>query len=194
MTKLEGWLSALFSAIGNPLTRDVSTHFKPEVIIVLGTSINKDGSPSFGLTRRLQTAVALATSWGIEKIILSGGRNHTGRTEAEIMLETIRDSFPPSTSSFDLILEGESRNTHENAKYSTKVMKKLGISTGLVITSPYHVGRASKEFASFGLPITVIAAFDPSEYPLKSHVKALSHEYLALLVYSLRKLPSALRR
>lgn len=176
------------------MTRGESTHAKPELIIVLGTSVNKDGSPSFGLTRRLEKAVALAASWGIKKIILSGGRSHFGRTEAEIMFETIRRSPHSVPGRFEFILEQESRNTRENAKYSTAIMKKLNTTKGLVVTSPYHVGRASKEFARFGLEITVIPAFDPSEYPLKSHMKALSHEYLARLVHILRELPSTLLR
>lgn len=116
--------------------------------IMLGGSMryfNGDvGRPVYGsgVDRLIQTA-ELYKAGKIKKIILSGG---SGRLLQQQVRESqtlkdvlIRMAVPEE----DIILENESRTTHENIKYTTELLKmKPELKNILLITSGFHMRRS----------------------------------------------------
>ena len=149
-----------------------------------------------GADRVLHT-VQLYKLGKIKKILISGG---SGLVVGEKIREAdqLKNVFlfcgiPQS----DLIIENASRNTHENAAFSKKVLDSLGVkSTPLLITSAFHMRRSDACFIKAGVnadifPVDIYTRdrkftpdklFIPSESAF-SKWALLLHEILGYVVY-----------
>jgi uncharacterized SAM-binding protein YcdF (DUF218 family) len=128
-----------------------------DVAIVLGGFSNYD----FTLERisfrngadRLLQALPLYFSGKTKKILVSGGSGYILMPEmkesifVKKYLESIQ--FPVE----DLIIESDSRNTYENAKFTKVILDSLELSDKkiLLITSAYHMRRSKACFDKAGL-------------------------------------------
>lgn len=106
-----------------------------------------------GSDRLLQT-IELYKNGVIKKIVISGGSGHLiykDRTEASfIKIYLVRIGI----ASDDILFESSSRNTFENAKYTSLLLKDNRIVGNLLlITSAMHMRRASATFRKTGLNI-----------------------------------------
>ena len=133
---------------------------KYEIGIVLGgfTSydrVNKAGHFNMSSDRFIQTALLYKTG-RIKKIITSGGRNgmflEDNFIEAEFIAKNLADLGIPKQ---DIIIEGNSKNTQENAANTKKILDSLGaIKTKIVlITSAFHIQRAEVTFKNAGVNV-----------------------------------------
>lgn len=169
--------------------------------IVLGGMVHYDSRVdrvvyNQGIDRLLQ-AVKLYRRGLIKKIVISGG--HGGITpdlaEAIVIKDLLMEFNIPEN---DIIIEAKSRNTHENAIYTAKMLapqkKKASY---LLITSGHHLPRARACFKKAGLP-TDCYATDPmgvntSLYILHlvpsvevmRHWHLLLHEMFGYLTYAI---------
>ena len=72
--------------------------------------------------------------------------------EADFIAKNLVDlGIPPS----DILIENRSRNTIENAAFSKKLIDQLGgiRSRAVLITSAFHIPRATETFEQAGIPI-----------------------------------------
>jgi len=107
---------------------------------------------------RLSHAARLFNAKKAPVIILSGGAvSPSARPEAQLMREHLLNMGIPEPA---VLMEESSRNTYENAQFSKVVMDKRGAETILLVTSAFHMRRASRLFER--LPITVVPA--PTDY------------------------------
>lgn len=85
-------------------------------------------------------------------ILLSGGTDHgiSQTSEAESMRLILRDFGVPNEA---IVLEGKSRNTRENARFTAKLLAERGIETALLVTSALHMKRAKMHFDAEGLNV-----------------------------------------
>jgi uncharacterized SAM-binding protein YcdF (DUF218 family) len=138
----------------------MSTNERYEVGVVLGgyTSydrVNKAGHFNMSSDRFIQ-ATWLYKKGFIKKIIVTGGQNGFTNdddfVEAEFVASTLKDLGIPSS---DIFVEGNSRNTIENAEYSYKILDSLGLkkSKVMLITSAFHMPRARETFEKAGFII-----------------------------------------
>lgn len=135
-------------------------------IVVLGQSLNPDGTPSQTLLSRIAVA---AKAWESSDflsppaIILSGGDPaRTGKSEAKVMEELLLQwGVPPDF----LILEEKSQNTLQNAHYSLPLLKSLGVAQVVLVTSDFHMPRASYLFEAYFLfaGVTIDLLLSPAE-------------------------------
>lgn len=135
----------------------VSNYRPADVIIVLGGALSPPGNdnPYADLGEASDRAVhayrifkaALAP-----KILVSGGnvfpdgRVSEGEAIADLLAEWGIDRSA-------IIIEGNSRNTFENAQQSADVWKKEGFRSGLLVTSALHMPRALAVFRKAGLSV-----------------------------------------
>jgi uncharacterized SAM-binding protein YcdF (DUF218 family) len=95
----------------------------------------------------------------IKKVIISGGSGRldgSGVREADDLADFLKLAGIPSE---DLIIENESKNTHESARYVSAILSKLdGPKECLVITSAYHLPRAMACFRKAGVKADAFAA------------------------------------
>ena len=129
------------------------------------------------------------------EIILSGGSVYgEDWNSAQAMAALLDDLGVPRAF---LILEQESRNTFENAKFTANLLTARGHSRPCLVTSAYHMPRAVRSMAAFGIAAIPVPA-DYKTYPggygwrhVLPSIEALSisaaalHEYLGMLFYML---------
>ena len=101
---------------------------------------------------RLVHAVALYKAGKAQYVLVSGGSPFGDRSEAEQMRDLLGIMGVPSNA---VILEPTSRNTHENAVNSSRLLQDRGWSDILLVTSAFHMRRAEALFrAQGGLTVT----------------------------------------
>jgi len=197
------WLLSI-SPVSDAMLQGLESDFKippnPEgdVIILLGGGVydmspdlSGVGAPSEDMFGRIVTAVRLQKRMNVP-IIVSGGSVFKGKkAEAPIVKRFLIDLGVPSDK---VILEDKSRDTIENAKYTTEICKKRAYKQPVLVTSAYHIKRAVMSFEKVS---TVVVPF-PANFKtwknkkygwedylpgdLNNAIVAI-HEYLGLLFY-----------
>lgn len=119
----------------------------PELIVVLGGGVTRDGSPGAATIARARRAARTARSSPDAPLILSGGREAAlgnGPSEAEMMRdELVRMGVDPER----LLIEDESRTTVGNAVLVTaRYLRGLAPRSIHLISSPFHLQRATEIF------------------------------------------------
>ena len=105
---------------------------------------------------RIMHALQLYKEKKIEKILISGGSGslfQNQRREADNLKSILKLAEVPES---DILIESKSRNTYENAQYSAQILnKRFPGADFLLITSAFHMRRASACFAKAGINATV---------------------------------------
>ena len=150
---------------------------------------------------RLIHAIQLYHAGKIQKILVVGGsaavvgskRTDTPEIKAFLVSTGIDES--------DVLIEVDSRNTWENAKFCTEMVnKEFPDATCMLFTSAMHMPRATACFAKAGLKVTPFPT-DQMEHELHnltpdvlivpkssafSHWNALIKEWVGMVVYKMR--------
>lgn len=149
---------------------------------------------------RLLYAARLFREGKAPLILFSGGvaplvADRPQGSEAESAATLLQEWAVPGQA---ILLENKSRNTRENALFSRQILQSRGVSHILLVTSAFHMPRASAVFRKLGFqvipaPANFQTAEDqglllrilPSAESLAGSELALK-EWLGLLVYRLR--------
>lgn len=149
---------------------------------------------------RFINAFELYQSGKIKKILLSGGSGHLTEDRPleakEMQLFLLRLGIPDSS----IIIESESRNTHENARYTAQIIQDSFPGTScLLLTSAWHMPRAAACFEKAGLEVTPFAVdyfsetirFSPDAlfFPYRhsfARWEYLIKEWVGLMMYRLK--------
>ena len=176
-----------------------------DVIVVLGGGIASSSGrelaeASFGKAAdRLGQAYALWRAGKGRLILISGGNlpwDNKDKPEAALAAEMLEAAGVPPES---VIIEGDSRNTHENAVNTATLWREKGFRTGFLVTSAAHMPRALATFHAAGLDLTPWPAAFQIQGPLVQNIFDLmpdptalamtsssAKEWLGLLVYRLQ--------
>jgi uncharacterized SAM-binding protein YcdF (DUF218 family) len=135
-----------------------------DVIVVLGGSarahafprpmaeLNETGS-------RLLYAAMLYQQGAADRVLLSGGNvpwvSSSSVPEAETMADVLAFMGVPREAMW---LEPSSRNTHENAVETQKILESQGVGQVILVTSAMHMVRSYRVFQKTGLEITPLPA------------------------------------
>jgi uncharacterized SAM-binding protein YcdF (DUF218 family) len=145
-----------------PLDNTTQQHF--DVLIVLGTPANPDGSLQKEQRARVDEAVREYRAGVAPRLILTGGAAHNRFVEAAVMRDYALRSGVPEAALFE---EDRAANTIQNLYYSHILMTSHGWHSAEIITSPHHVERASLIAQHFGFPYRVHSAhWPPHEGPV----------------------------
>lgn len=148
---------------------------------------------------RIIHALDLYKRGKINKILISGGTGSLKRpdlTEANELVKVLQLFDVPEE---DIIIEKQSRNTHENALFSAQILKS-NYSNGkfLLITSAFHLPRAEACFEKVGIPTdtfstdfythptlyTIDSIFLPSESALEKW-QTFIKEIIGIIAYKI---------
>jgi uncharacterized SAM-binding protein YcdF (DUF218 family) len=110
--------------------------------------VRPDGSPTSQLRRRVALAVALYETGAAPLLVLSGGGAPV--SEAQVMAGLARAAGVPGAA---LLCEAGSRNTAENALNSAHLLREIGLSRVLLVSSRTHLLRARWLFRLAGLRV-----------------------------------------
>lgn len=109
------------------------------IAVVLGNRMLNDGSMSPLMQKRLSLCVALMKERQIDYVVLSGGTaNKKAKiSEARAMYDYLKDK----TDENKLIVEEQSKDTRQNARFSVSLAKKLCCDEIIVCTTKEHMHR-----------------------------------------------------
>lgn len=121
--------------------------------VILGAAL-WDGKPSPALLERLDAAVKLYKDKKVEYLIVSGGLEREGVTEASVMKEYLVKNDVPQER---ILLEDKSTNTKQNLRYTKKLLEGTDLHSITIITHDYHMTRALQYAEQVGLKSPLVA-------------------------------------
>jgi tetratricopeptide (TPR) repeat protein len=125
---------------------------REHAIIVLGAALETNGTIKVKLSARLQQALKLARMYPEAPIVVTGGNQKCGITEAYAMSLWFQSQ---GICTNRLYLEDQARDTIGNAVFSSSILKKLGITHVTLVTSANHIrawtGRSCGGLSPAGL-------------------------------------------
>ncbi|MGO9446062.1 MAG: YdcF family protein [Thiobacillaceae bacterium] len=155
---------AVFVRLFAPTSNTSLNHF--DAIIVLGTSVDKDGDPSPELQARVTEGVREYERGVAPRLIVSGGPEPNHFVEAKVMARTAEAEGIPESA---IVQEGRSKDTIQNGCYSMQIMESHGWNSAEVISSASHLPRAGVIFNQLPLEWRTHAAPPVQrEFPLVS--------------------------
>ena len=150
-----------------PMANTSRDHF--DAILVLGTPADADGNPTPTMLARVGEGVREYERGVAPRVIFTGGPAHNPYTEADVMANAAAaQGIPPSA----IFVETKATDTIQNACYSARLMKNHGWRSAEIISSDYHLPRASLIFSHTGLEWRMRAA--PPLQPGESGSNGLS--------------------
>jgi uncharacterized SAM-binding protein YcdF (DUF218 family) len=173
------WLLSTL-VVADPLARlaehypalDLSRPVQGQAIVILGGSTARFApeyagpAAGFELLERVTYGGYVARRTGLP-VLVSGSANETLAMSAQLARDFgIRARW----------VEGESRDTFENARFSARLLRADGIARVVLVTSSCHEWRAAQEFMSAGLavepaPVHVLAP--PAHRPVTDYLPTL---------------------
>jgi uncharacterized SAM-binding protein YcdF (DUF218 family) len=160
-----GWCSELLlRTLEQPYANaTIASATAADAIVVLGGYIRFEGETGrpieiSGAADRLFCAAELYRASKAPLILLTGGNVFESTTvppEAVLARQVLEEWAIPSSA---ILIEDQSRNTHENAVFSERILAGKGIRRILLVTSAFHMRRAAATFRQTGLTIIPFAA------------------------------------
>ena len=140
-----------------------------DALVLLGCPVR--GTPLSGAARRRVERAARAYHEGLaEIVVVSGGRSWNGVVEADALGAALAALGVPESA---LLLERESRTTHENAVKTARLLLSKNQRAVGVVTCDWHLPRALYCFRRAGLEPSGVAAASPPLPPFRSLYRTL---------------------
>jgi uncharacterized SAM-binding protein YcdF (DUF218 family) len=170
-----------------------------QAIVVLGSHVEPPSEhvpvylPDSSVDGRCRHAAWLYRNWRSVPVIVSGGSHQGKRSVASTMAELMKSAGVPAD---QIWAEETSRNTYENARFSTLLLRQKGISKIALVVEADSMLRAELCFRKQGIAV-VPAPFRqrsldggiheviPSWSALRRNERSL-HEYGGLVWYMIR--------
>jgi uncharacterized SAM-binding protein YcdF (DUF218 family) len=145
---------------------------------------------------RIDLAQALYVAGRAPRILISGSALDGKVSEAQIIARMLRQRGIPDSA---ILLENNSRNTYENARFTDIIMRGQKLKSALLVTSALHMPRAAASLQKRSIQVT--AASGPPQIILpennppalwRPHLRSLQasrtiiKEYLGLFGYWVR--------
>ena len=125
---------------------------KADSIVVFAGGVGESGKAGQGYEERVQQAVSLYKKGYARNIIFSSGYAFVYKEPALMNTLAVSLGVPQDA----IILEEKASNTYENVKFTSRILKNKGWNKILLVSSPYHMLRASLVFKKQSPDINVI--------------------------------------
>jgi uncharacterized SAM-binding protein YcdF (DUF218 family) len=130
----------------------LSDHADPvDLVVVLGTTVNPDGTLSPRLEARLKPALEMYQDHEATCILVSGGTGDEGVNEAVAMHDWLVAQGVPDA---DIRVDPDGVNTWATAEHTRAIMEREHMVRAAVVTSYYHVPRAYRALRKAGIFVT----------------------------------------
>ena len=146
-----------------------------DVVVVLSGMVNlklsREGYIEYSdAVDRILAGISLVRQGKAEKLLISGGTGSLldqSIKEADLLK---RQALELGLDPGRIIIERDSRNTHENALYSARIIRGRGYRRILLVTSAFHMRRALACFRKQGISPDVL----PVDYRSSSGISVFS--------------------
>lgn len=158
-------------------------------IVVFAGGVGESGRAGQGYEERVQYAVDLYKNGYAKNLIFSSG--YTYALKEILIMKAIAISMGVPEEA--IILEDKAKNTYENVIFTNEILNKEKQKKILLVSSPYHMRRASLVFKKAAKGVDVICAPIPNSV-FYTHgaawkqaniqqIEGILHEYLGILYY-----------
>ena len=115
---------------------------KSDAIVVFAGGVGESGKAGQGYEERVQYAVELYKEGYVKNMIFSSGYVYTFKEPIVMRALALSLGIPESA----IILEDKARNTEENVKFTSEIVRLKGWKSILLVSSPYNMRRAALVF------------------------------------------------
>jgi uncharacterized SAM-binding protein YcdF (DUF218 family) len=157
-----------------------------DAIVVFGGGLGEAGRVGQGYEERVEHAVRLYKEGYAPRLLLVSGYAYRFK-EAQIMKILAASLGVPQEK---IYLRDDARNTYEYVNFTKEIMEKMDWDSILLVSSPYHMRRASlvfdkavKDAQIIYTPIPKSLYYDHSRGTSLGHIRGILHEYLAIIYY-----------
>lgn len=169
---------------------------KADAIVVFAGGVGESGQAGQGYEERIQHAVELYKNGYAKYLILSSGLRTTFPEPYVMEILAVNLGVPQEA----IILESKAANTYENVKFTEEILCEKNWNKVILVSSPYHMKRASLVFKKLKPPKQVI--FSPVVHSVfynhpsldirgrkiwkqinLNQIKGIVHEYLGIIYY-----------
>lgn len=156
----------LLRALDSSPPLDVERARDAQAIVILGGGTRRNaleyGGDTLGrLTlERVRYGARVARLTGLP-VLVTGGSASGGEPEAILMQDSLKHEFGVDVR----WIEAASRNTHENAVFSARILRAAGIHRVVMVAHSFDMPRATAEFAAEGIDCIVAPTGIPSRGP-----------------------------
>jgi len=153
-------------------------HVAPaDAIVVLGTTVERDGTPSARLQARLDGALKVYRQGAAPLIIVSGGLGVEGYDEAAVMAGYLTGHGVPASA---VLRDSAGNNTSATARNVARVARERNLNSVVVATQYFHVPRARFALERAGVPV---AGTVHAEYFELRDLYSIAREVVAFSAY-----------
>jgi len=174
--------------LANPLRVDEAP-IASDAIVVFAGGVGESGKAGQGYEERVHYAVELYKKGFAKKLIFSSGYIYAMR-EAEVMRALAISMGVPHR---NILLEDKAKNTYENVIFTTRILDRHGWGSVLLVSSPYHMKRVELVYRKTSpdrdivfTPVPDSLFYEHANNAQLRQIKALLHEYLAIVFYRLK--------
>ena len=169
-----------------PLTLS-SPPAQADAIVVFAGGVGESGQAGGGYQERVKQALELYRGGYAKYLVLSSGYVYSFR-EAEVMRALAVDNgVPPSV----IVLEQRAASTYQNVAFVDEILRDHQWRSILLVSSPYHMRRATMVWRKVAPEVTVIPSPPPQsqfyDHPhagaTLSQIRGILQEYVAIFAY-----------
>jgi uncharacterized SAM-binding protein YcdF (DUF218 family)/glycosyltransferase involved in cell wall biosynthesis len=157
-----------------------------DAVVVFAGGVGESGRAGGGAQERLKQAVDLYKAGYAPSLVLSSGYVYSFK-EAEQMRALAIDQGVPADR---IVLELQATNTFENVSYVAAILRERQWRSLLLVSSPYHMRRATLTWQKVAPEMTVVAVpphqsqfYDHTRGASLEQVRGILQEYAAIVVY-----------
>jgi vancomycin permeability regulator SanA len=114
-----------------------------DIAVILGNTVNKDGTLSTRLEKRMECGLALYRSGRIKKILVSGGLGKEGHYEGNKMRDYLLKNNVPD---IVIVVDNLGNNTLATVKNTLKLKDSIGFKSIIVVSQYFHLARTKMLF------------------------------------------------
>jgi uncharacterized SAM-binding protein YcdF (DUF218 family)/glycosyltransferase involved in cell wall biosynthesis len=157
-----------------------------DAIVVFAGGVGESGEAGGGYQERVKQAADLYQAGHAAEMVFSSGFVFAFR-EAEVMrMLAVANGVPEEA----IHLESRARNTYENVIYSAGIARQQGWTRVLLVSSPYHMRRASLTWRQMAPDIEAIPTPTPTSQfyahgrgASLEQIRGIAQEYAAIALY-----------
>src|SRR6185312_8367962 len=157
-----------------------------DAIVVFAGGVGETGKAGGGSLERLDQAVQLYRKGYAKYLVLSSGYVYSFKDAENMRDLAIAQGIPASS----IVLEERATNTVENVEYVNDILKDHHWRSILLVSSPYHMRRATMVWHRMAPDVSVTPTppprsqfYDHTRGATLEQVRGILYEYIAILSY-----------
>ncbi|MDR1359225.1 MAG: YdcF family protein [Coriobacteriales bacterium] len=143
-----------------------------DAAVVLGAQVYPNGTPSPVLQDRLDTAIRFYKDGYAPLLVMSGGIDADGTSEAQVMRDyAIANGVDPE----DIIIDEQGSNTKQTAKNTVATLQAAGLTKVATVSNFYHLARIKMLYLAEGMDVVTVPSVPDKDprYPLINVVREI---------------------